>query len=103
MTKPILPPRAYVVEIDGRPVVAYTADSGRQARELLHEAWFRDDLIELRSDGAPVWDGKAKLRVRPASDAEAAEFAAGSSVAAKQQGNGEGDSVLVFLIPIDQD
>jgi hypothetical protein len=38
----------------------------REAQELCHEQWLKDDLAEAKSDGAPLWDGKAKLRVRMA-------------------------------------
>ena len=38
----------------------------REAPELCHEQWLMDDLAEAKSDGAPLWDGKAKLRVRMA-------------------------------------
>jgi hypothetical protein len=38
----------------------------RAAQELCHEQWLKDDLAEAKSDGAPLWDGKVKLRVRMA-------------------------------------
>ena len=47
--------------------------SGRH--ELCHEQWLRGDLAEAKSDGAPLWDGKAKLRARMELPGEIALFA----------------------------
>jgi hypothetical protein len=44
----------------------------REAQELCHEQWLKDDLAEAKSDGAPLWDGTAKLRARIARPDESA-------------------------------
>jgi len=42
------------------------------AQQLCHEQWLKDDLAEAKSHGAPLWDGKAKLRARIALPDESA-------------------------------
>ena len=86
-------PRVWVVEIDGQPVVAYPAVSQQEARQLPKENWFKDDLLSLRSNGVALWDGKARLTVRPAAPAEIIEF---------NQAMAVGDElVLAYLVPLD--
>jgi hypothetical protein len=77
MTKPAGISLSFVVQVDGTPVVAFMASGQQEALGLLREQWFRDDLREEHSHGAPVWNGKAKLTVRRANDAESSQFSAG--------------------------
>ena len=58
--------RIFTIEIGDTPTLMFEAQSMREAQELCHEQWLKDDLAEAKSDGAPLWDGKAKLRVRMA-------------------------------------
>jgi len=67
--------RVYTLEIAGKPVLAFPARSFREAQSLLKEEWLKTDLRETKSDGAPLWDGSAKLSVRNADGAESARFA----------------------------
>jgi hypothetical protein len=60
------------------------------------EQWLKDDLAEAKSDGAPLWDGKAKLRTRIALPDEMALFAW-----AKNNGQPSDGLMLVFLIELD--
>ena len=66
--------RVYTLEIEGKPVLAFAARNSQEAQSLTREAWLRDDLQELKSQGAALWDGKAKLSVRLANDAEAGRY-----------------------------
>jgi hypothetical protein len=61
----------YLVVVDDRPIVAFRAASFSEARELIKEPWFRASLRNKRSEGVPLWDGKAKLGVRCAKAVEA--------------------------------
>lgn len=56
-----------------------------------------DDLRELASDGAPLWDGKAALRIRIATEQESERYR-GIAAEADEEG---GDIVLAFLVTLD--
>jgi len=66
--------RCYTLEIAGKPVLAFSARNSQEAQSLTREAWLRDDLRQLRSQGAGLWDGKSRLSVRLADDAEAGQY-----------------------------
>ena len=87
------------VEIGGRPTVAFEARNSREASQLLKEHWFLADLQELRTDGTPLWDGKAPLRSRVASEQEIEKYEAMAAEAVDDTG----DIVLAFLVPLDND
>ena len=65
-------PRVYVIETNGKALLAFEAVSGREANELLKEQWFRHELLSLRSNTQQVWDGASILKTRIANDAEIA-------------------------------
>jgi hypothetical protein len=56
--------RIFTIEIGDTPTLTFEAQNLREAQELCHEQWLKDDLAEAKSDGAPLWDGKANLRAR---------------------------------------
>jgi len=91
-------PFIFVVEAGGAPVVAFSAIGQQEALELLREQWFRDDLREAHSHGAPVWDGNSKLIVRRANEAESNQFSAGILSA----DDSSGDLILVYLVELDK-
>ena len=64
----------YTLEIAGKPVLAFAAGNSREAQSLAREAWLCDDLQQMRSQGATLWDGKARLSVRLADDSEAGRY-----------------------------
>jgi hypothetical protein len=86
-------PRAWSVEIGPRPVVAFSAHSLAEARQVLKEDWFKHDLLSLRSEGAPLWNGKESLTVRSALPAEIDQLA---HVVVDND-----EIVLAFLVPLD--
>src|SRR5216683_3317088 len=59
-------PSIFTIEIGATPTLTFEAQNLREAHELCHEQWLKDDLAEAKSDGAPLWDGRAKLRARMA-------------------------------------
>jgi hypothetical protein len=65
-------PSVFTIEIGGTPTLTFEVQNLRQAYELCHEEWLKEDLAEAKSDGAPLWDGKAKLRARIALPDESA-------------------------------
>jgi hypothetical protein len=88
--------RIFTIEIGDTPTLTFEAQNLREAQELCHEQWLKDDLAEAKSDGAPLWDGKAKLRVRMARPDESAQFAA-----AKKNGQPSDGLMLVYLVELD--
>ena len=87
----------YALEVAGRPVLTFQAMSHNEARTLPRERWLREDLQGAHSNGAPVWNGKAKLTIRRASPDEAKRF----TDAIVGASDGSGDLVLVYLIELD--
>jgi hypothetical protein len=80
----------YTILADHRPVVTFKGTSQQEARELLRESWFLD---ELRSKG--VWDGRALLTARSALPDEQKQYEANA------RDDASGDMALVYLVEID--
>jgi hypothetical protein len=89
-------PVVYVLEVNKRPILAFEALTGRDAKQLIHEAWLRQDLKRLRSNGRPLWDGKARLRVGVAVGAQVSEVKALLREASKGT-----ELAIVYLTPLD--
>ncbi len=87
--------RIFTIEIGDTPTLAFEAQNLREAQELCHEQWLKDDLVEA-SGGVPLWDGKAKLRARMALPDESAVFAE-----AKNNGQTSDGLMLVYLVELD--
>jgi len=88
--------RIFTIEIGDTPTLTFEAQTLREAHELCNEQWLKDDLAEAKSDGAPLWDGKAKLRVRMARSDESALFAE-----ANNNGQPSDGLMLVYLVELD--
>jgi hypothetical protein len=88
--------RLFTIEIGDTPTLTFEAQNQREAQELCHEQWLKDDLAEAKSLGAPLWDGKAKLRARMARPDEGAVFAE-----AKSNGQTSNGLMLVYLVKLD--
>jgi hypothetical protein len=91
-----LVPRIFTIDVDDRPTVTFAVQSLRQARELCREHWFKEDLSEAQSRGVPLWDGKAKMRVRYARPDEATRYAE-----ANENRQPSEDMLLLFLVELD--
>ena len=88
--------RIFTIEIGDTPTLSFEAQNLREAQQLCHEQWLKDDLAEAKSDGAPLWDGKAKLRARMALPDEIALF-----TEANDNGQPSDGLMLVYLIDLD--
>jgi hypothetical protein len=88
--------RIFTIEIGDTPTLTFEAHNQREAQELCHEQWLKGDLAEAKSDGAPLWDGKAKLRARMALPDESAVFAE-----AKNNDQPSDGLMLVYLVKLD--
>jgi hypothetical protein len=95
MTANVLP-KIFTIEIGDTPTLTFEAQNLREAHELCHEQWLKDDLAEAKSDGVPLWDGKVMLRARIALPDESAVFAE-----AKNNGQPSDGLMLVYLIELD--
>ena len=89
-------PSIFIIEIGDTPTLAFEAQNLREAHKLCQEHWLRGDLAEAKSDGVPLWDGKAKLRARIALPDESAVFAE-----AKNNGHPSDGLMLVYLVELD--
>ena len=88
--------RIFAIEINGTAILAFEAATMREAMELCRETWLRDELEQLTSNDAPVWDSKAPIRARTASLEEAEIFRR----AAKDDSTD--DLPMVYLIALDR-
>jgi hypothetical protein len=89
----------FVLEIEGRAVLALMSSDIEQARKLCSEDWFFEELSSYRSCGHPIWDGTAELCVRHANPREAAQLKAAYRM---EQCRREYEGyVFAFLIPVD--
>jgi hypothetical protein len=95
MTANVLP-KIFTIEIGDTPTLTFEVQNLREAQELYHERWLKDDLAEAKSDGVPLWDGKAKMRARIALPDESAIFAE-----AKNHGQTSDELMLVYLVELD--
>jgi hypothetical protein len=64
----------YVAEIKGRGVAAFQAEGTNDAERVVSDRIFRDDLLNLASEGLPLWDGVTGISVRGARPEEAARW-----------------------------
>jgi hypothetical protein len=91
--------KEFVLETSGRAVLAFLAGSLEQARDLIAQDWFTEELAAYRSGGQPIWDGAAEFRIRCANAAEAAEV---QIALATDRCRREYDGYLfVFFVPVD--
>jgi hypothetical protein len=93
---PTLFPSVFTIEIGGRPTVTFEAKSLREASDICNAPWLREDFASAHSNGAPLWDGKAQLRVRMGYEGEIATFGDASKDAQPSDG-----MLLVYLVELD--
>ncbi|MXQ14797.1 hypothetical protein [Microvirga makkahensis] len=91
----------FTLEIGSKPVAITDADEA-QARAIFESDEFKNDLTVMTSEGAPLWDGRMPLKVRPASEQEIAAFEAPDLDDDLDDQNGDG-LFVTFLVPIDHD
>ena len=93
----------FVIEIGDEPILVFPEDTLALAQEEADTGNVTEALQEFERDGAPVWDGKAKLTVREASAEETAHYDAGFAEAMEdgEVSDEERDEFAVFLIETD--
>ena len=92
----------FVLEIKGIAVLAFEADNMDDARAFARDAGEREDLMELRSNGAPLWNGKDDISVRVASEAEANLFAEHREEDWEEEPHADPEDFTVYLVPLDE-
>jgi hypothetical protein len=65
---------ALLVEINGRGISAFNAESKIAGEAFIEEEWFRSDLMTLEGDGTPLWNGKSEIYLREALPEEADQW-----------------------------
>jgi hypothetical protein len=91
--------QSFVLEIDGRPVLALSSSSIERAQAMCSEAWFIEELASDRSGGRPVWNAEAEMRLRLATADEATKLEI-----ARMQERARGEHAghaFAFLVPLD--
>lgn len=88
--------RTFTLSVDGRPTLAFSAQTLKEAQELCKEAWLRDDLHSLTSGAQPLCGTSSKLTVRTASEEEQSTYDEGAEATPATD-----DLVLIYLVEID--
>lgn len=93
----------YILEIAGKAVAITNADED-QAQELFMSEDFKDDLKSFSSEGKPLWDGSAALKIRRATDDEIESFdeAMEDDDDLDEEDDGEDGIDVMFLALIDE-
>jgi hypothetical protein len=86
----------FTVEINGTPTVALQAERHKNAESLCEQDRFRTDLSALTSNGSPLWDASAIMKVRLATPAEAVLYRQ-----ATQSTEPSDDINVVYLVDLD--
>ena len=85
----------YTILADDKPVAALES-SGSEARELLKERWFLQELTALKVDGEPIYKPGTRLRARPATEEEWAIYDHESKTAESEE-----EILFVYLVDLD--
>jgi hypothetical protein len=93
----VMQPGIFTLDIGGKPVLTFEAKNLREAWELCHERWLREDVAQLRSNGIPLWDGSATLRSRSSIEAEREVY---REAAKGVESPGDG-MILAYLVELD--
>ncbi len=94
----------FTLEIKGTAIAVTNADKD-EASGLFESEEFKEDLKSLTTDGTALWDGRAPLTVRPASEDEIDAFdEAMNDEDYEDEDDGDDDEEpidVVFLVEID--
>ncbi|WP_375455087.1 hypothetical protein [uncultured Methylobacterium sp.] len=109
----------FTLEIDGTAVAVINGDEAT-ARDLFTCDGFKDDIRTMTSEGRPLWDGTAELKIRAASEEEIEIFEDAlaeddgegdfeddarhtqADDATTAEGEDEDEADIVFLLDIDE-
>lgn len=86
----------FVLEIDGRPTLAFEASDLADAQDICRDSDLRVDLTALKSNGVPVCTSASTLSPRQAAPGEIAAF-----TRAVDRAPSSDQPTMAFLIKID--
>jgi hypothetical protein len=92
----------FVLQIKGTGILAFDADSLEDAQAVADDVEEREDLTELTSNGAPLWNGKDAISVRVATAAEAALFEEQRDEDWNEEPHTDREDFAVYLVPLDE-
>ena len=92
----------FVLQINGTAILAFDADDLDDARAYAASAGTREDLTELMSNGAPLWNGKDTIDIRAATDAEADLFEEQRKEDWEDEPHADAEDFEVYLVPLDE-
>lgn len=90
----------YVLEIDGRAILAMGAMNRDDAEMRVEEEDFRAGLMILETDGMPLWDGSAELFLRDPFPEELAKFEGIRAQESDYPGEIDEEDFVVYLLPL---
>lgn len=94
--KPKSKPIIYTVLADDTPLLVLEA-TGAEARELLRERWFINELSEVKVGGQPLYKTGTQLRARPATEEECVTYDKEA-----ERVKDEEEVMFVYLVAIDR-
>lgn len=92
----------FVLEVNGTPTLAFEADDMDDANAYAASEEVREDLTELTSNGAPLWNGKDATKLRTATEAEEDLFEEQRGEDWEEEPHADPEDFVVFLVPIDE-
>ena len=90
----------YVAQINGQAIAAFNAENEIQAEVRATSKAFRADLMVLKNEGHPLWNGRDEIFIRKAFSTEESQFEASQARAIKDKEIDEKDDWLMFLVPV---
>jgi hypothetical protein len=91
----------FTLEIAGKSVAVINGDE-EDARDLVEDDAFQDDLRSLQSKGQTLWNGTDELVIRPATEGEI-ETGQAALDQDDEDDDEEGGISIVFVVPLDGD
>jgi hypothetical protein len=90
----------WTMDIDGKPVVVIGEVDRDEAEDLVGDDSFQEDLMDLESEGEPIWNGEAPLTLREANEEERKAWQESREEARSEEDFDEDEASVVFLIPV---
>jgi hypothetical protein len=91
----IFAPSIWMLEIDGKPTLAFEALKNREADEIRHQEWLRVELGQRKINHVPLCGADSHLRIRLARPAEMLLYRQAA------EANKLSDNHLAYLIELD--
>jgi hypothetical protein len=86
----------FTIEINGKPTLAVQAKRHREVEVFCEQDWLRADLLALTSNGRPLYDAGASLKVRLARSEEVAVYRQATEAITSSD-----DFNVVYLVDVD--